>query len=185
MLNFAQVITVQVDDMTDDIQEDYEEFDEGPSKTQIKREMKGLQEMGAKLLKLNADQIKQLPLSDEMLAAVAEFRRIRSHEAQRRHLQYVGKVMRNEDIEAIEKKLALFDTTSDAYNRQFHMIEHWRDRLVAEGDPALNALIEEKPNTDRQMMRQLIRTAQKELKDGKPPAAARKIFQGLREIFGL
>lgn len=171
--------------MTDEIQEGYEEFEEGPSKTQIKREMKALQEMGAKLLTLNADQIKQLPLSDEMLAAIAESKRIRSHEAQRRHLQYIGKVMRKENTEAIAEKLALFDTTSDAYNRQFHMLEHWRDRLVAEGDPALNALVEQQPKTDRQMMRQLIRTAQKELKDGKPPAAARKIFRNLREIYGL
>ncbi|MDX1319284.1 MAG: ribosome biogenesis factor YjgA [Oceanospirillum sp.] len=171
--------------MTDEIQDDYEEFEEGPSKSQIKREMKALQEIGAKLLTLNADQIKQLPLSDEMLAAIDESRRIRSHEAQRRHLQYIGKVMRREDTEAISEKIALFDTTSDAYNRQFHMLEHWRDRLIAEGDSALNALIEEKPETDRQMMRQLIRTAQKELKNEKPPAAARKIFRALREIFGL
>ena len=171
--------------MTDEIQDDYEEFEEGPSKSQIKREMKALQEIGAKLLTLNADQIKQLPLSDEMLAAIDESRRIRSHEAQRRHLQSLGKVMRREDTEAISEKIALFDTTSDAYNRQFHMLEHWRDRLIAEGDSALNALIEEKPETDRQMMRQLIRTAQKELKNEKPPAAARKIFRALREIFGL
>lgn len=171
--------------MTDEIQDDYEEFEEGPSKSQIKREMKALQEIGAKLLTLNADQIKQLPLSDEMLAAIDESRRIRSHEAQRRHLQYIGKVMRREDTEAISEKIALFDTTSDAYNRQFHMLEHWRDRLIAEGDSALNALIEEKPETDRQMMRQLIRTAQKELKNEKPPAAARKIFRALREVFGL
>ena len=171
--------------MTDEIQDDYEEFEEGPSKSQIKREMKALQEIGAKLLTLNADQIKQLPLSDEMLAAIDESRRIRSHEAQRRHLQYIGKIMRREDTEAISEKIALFDTTSDAYNRQFHMLEHWRDRLIAEGDSALNALIEEKPETDRQMMRQLIRTAQKELKNEKPPAAARKIFRAFREIFGL
>ena len=171
--------------MTDEIQEGYEEYEEGPSKTQIKREMKALQEMGAKILSLNAEQIKQLPLSDEMLAAIDESRRIRSHEAQRRHLQYVGKVMRREDTEAIAEKIALFDTTSEAYNRQFHMLEHWRDRLIAEGDDALNALIAEKPDTDRQMMRQLIRTAQKELKSGKPPAAARKIFRSLRDIYSL
>ncbi len=185
VLNLSQVTTAQVKKMTDDIQEGYEEYEEGPSKTQIKREMKALQEMGAKILSLNAEQIKQLPLSDEMLSAIDESRRIRSHEAQRRHLQYVGKIMRREDTEAIAEKIALFDTTSEAYNRQFHMLEHWRDRLIAEGDDALNALIAEKPETDRQMMRQLIRTAQKELKNGKPPAAARKIFRSLRDIYGL
>lgn len=185
VLNLSQVKTAQVKKMTDDIQEGYEEYEEGPSKTQIKREMKALQEMGAKILSLNAEQIKQLPLSDEMLSAIDESRRIRSHEAQRRHLQYVGKIMRREDTEAIAEKIALFDTTSEAYNRQFHMLEHWRDRLIAEGDDALNALIAEKPETDRQMMRQLIRTAQKELKNGKPPAAARKIFRSLRDIYGL
>lgn len=180
-----KAINVQVNDMTDDFEAGYEEFEEGPSRSEIKREMKALQDMGGKLLTLNPEQIKQLPLSDDMLAAIAESRRIRSHEAQRRHLQYIGKLMRKEDSEMIAEKLALFDTTSDAYNRQFHQLEHWRDRLVAEGDKALNILIEEKPETDRQMMRQLIRTAQKELQTGKPPAAARKIFRALREIYGL
>lgn len=171
--------------MSEEIFDEYEEYEEGPSKTQIKREMQALQDMGKKILGLSADQQKQLPLSDDMYAAIDEYRRIRSHEAQRRHLQYVGKVMRRQDVDAISEKLALFDTTSDAYNRQFHKLEHWRDRLVAEGDKALNELMAEKPDADRQSLRQLIRTAQKEQSQGKAPAAARKIFRKLRDIYDL
>lgn len=185
MLNLTRLITAQVDDMSEDVYDESEEFDFGPSKTQIKREMHALQEMGKKILELNKDQQQKLQLSDDMYRAIDEYHRIRSNEAKRRHLQYVGKLMRNEDSEAVAEKLALFDTTSDAYNRQFHKLEHWRDRLVAEGDSALNALVAEQPDTDRQTMRQLIRTAQKEQSQGKPPAAARKIFRKLREIYDM
>ncbi|OPX54953.1 ribosome-associated protein [Oceanospirillum multiglobuliferum] len=167
--------------MTEDTFDEYE----APSKSQIKREMHALQVLGKKLLELNADQLKQIVLTDDMLAAIAESRRIRAHEAQRRHLQYIGKLMRHEDIEAISAKLALFDSSSDEYNKQFHQLEHWRDRLVAQGDDALNLLMNEKPEADRQSFRQLIRQAQKEQSQGKPPAAARKIFRELRTLYGL
>lgn len=167
--------------MTEDTFDEYE----APSKSQIKREMHALQALGKKLLELNADQLKQIVLTDDMLAAIAESRRIRAHEAQRRHLQYIGKLMRHEDIEGISAKLALFDSTSEAYNQQFHQLEHWRDRLVAQGDDALNLLMEEKPNADRQAFRQLIRQAQKEQAQGKPPAAARKIFRELRTLYDI
>jgi ribosome-associated protein len=186
VLNLSRLITAQVDDMSEDVIDEFEEFDEGPSKTQIKREMHALQELGKKVLELNKDQQQKLSLSDEMYTAIDEYHRIRSNEAKRRHLQYVGKVMRRQDdIEAIANRIALFDTTSDAYNRQFHQLEHWRDRLIAEGDKALNELIAEKPDTDRQTLRQLIRAAQKEQSQQKPPASSRKIFRKLREIFDM
>ena len=54
---------------------------------------------------------------------------------------------------------------------------HLCERLLQEGDGALQALIEEFPNLDRNHLRQLIRTAKQESSQNSPPKAYRKIFQ--------
>ncbi len=97
-----------------------------------------------------------------MLAAVEETSRIRSHEGRRRHMQYVGKLMRREDLNAIQ---AVFDEIEqEARHRDlaFHRLEKWRDRLLDEGDEAVEAFIADFPDVDRQALRQLIRNAKSE-----------------------
>ena len=55
-----------------------------------------------------------------------------------------------------------------------HRIEEWRDRLLRDGDDAINDLLAALPNADRQQLRQLVRTAKAEAAADKPPAAARR-----------
>ena len=43
-----------------------------------------------------------------------------------------------------------------------HRVEDWRDRLLAEGDKALAALLDDYPQADRQQLRTLVRNAQAE-----------------------
>ena len=78
-----------------------EELVERPSKSQLKREMIELQALGKKIIDLPEGQRAKFPLSDDMLAAIEETHRIRSHEGLRRHMQYVGKLMRKEDLDAV------------------------------------------------------------------------------------
>ena len=65
-----------------------------------------------------------------------------------------------------------------------HHIERWRDRLLEEGDTALELLLEEYPLADRQYLRQSIRNAKKEMQANKPPKTARGLFKYLRELLG-
>ena len=100
-------------------------------------------------------------------------------------MQYVGKLMRREDLEAIQ---AVFDEVEQEKRHRdlaFHRLEKWRDRLIEEGDDAVEAFIEEHPDVDRQALRQLIRNAKNERERGKPPANARKLFRLIRETAGL
>lgn len=152
------------------------------SKSQRKREMHALQEVGQQMLALNPQQQAQLPISDDMRAALAEARRIHSNEAQRRHLQYIGKLMRAEDIEQIQRTLQAFDPTSRLHQQHFHQLEQWRDRLLTETEQAFEQWLALHPQTDRQTLRQLIRNAHKEADQGKPPTSARKLFRYLREL---
>ena len=63
-----------------------------------------------------------------------------------------------------------------------HRVEDWRDRLLADGDKALAALLDDYPQADRQQLRTLVRNAQAEKAKNKPPRAYREIFQVLRTL---
>ncbi len=155
---------------------------EAKSKTQVKREMEALQELGKKLLSQKADILDKMPLSDEMRKAIEEDRRIRQREAKRRHLQYIGRLMRDEDADAIAAVLEQHEAGTRAYNQRFHKLEQWRDRLINEGDEALSAFMDAYPQAELQHLRQLIRNARREAAQEKPPASARKLFKYLREL---
>ncbi len=161
--------------------QDEEQLDEGKSKSQVKRELHGLQELGRRLTELKPAQLDKLPLTDKLRRALDEAHRHTARGALKRHLSFVGKLMRDQDIETIQAYVDRLDSSSQAHAQHFHSIERWRDRLVS-GDPAQQeAFIAEFPETDRQNLRSLVRQAQKEAAENKPPAAARKIFKLVRE----
>lgn len=161
--------------------QDEEQLDDGKSKSQIKRELHELQDLGRRLTELKPAQLDKLPLTDKLRRALDEAHRHTARGALKRHLSFVGKLMRDQDIEAIQAYVDRLDSSSQVHAQHFHNIERWRDRLVS-GDPAQQeAFIAEFPETDRQNLRSLVRQAQKEAAENKPPAAARKIFKLVRE----
>ncbi len=131
------------------------------SKTQIKREMQELQAIGERLLKVKKANLKNFPLNDELLAAVEESSRIKSHEGMRRHLQYIGKQMRHADVEGIVKELDKLDPASELYLRIQNQAEAWRLKLI-KTDNTEGEWFERFPETDRQQFRSIVRAAKKE-----------------------
>ncbi|MBM7061563.1 ribosome-associated protein [Pseudomonas sp. UL073] len=152
------------------------------SKTQVKRELHALQELGERLTTLKPDLIAKLPLTEALQRALAEAPKHTAHAARKRHIQFIGKLMREQDIEAILALVDQLDSSTREYNERFHALERWRDRLVAGGDEALEQFVVDYPETDRQHLRGLIRHAQHEAARNKPPSAARKIFKYIREL---
>lgn len=159
-----------------------DDFIEEKSKSQIKREFLALQDLGARLAGLKPEILNRLPLNDALRKALEESPRHTRHIARKRHNQYLGKLLRGHDIEAIQSVLDNFDSASREYNNRFHQLERWRERLLDEGDEALQELMQEYPDIDSQHLRGLIRQAQHERAREKPPAAARKLFRYLRDI---
>ncbi len=167
------------------------EFDDQPnpdeeelpkSKSRIKREMEALQQLGAKLVELGDGQLAQLPLDDKLRKAIVDARGMKQREGRRRQLQFIGKLMRKADHEAIEEGYRLFTEKDRKSVQRHHQVERWRDRILAEGDTALNDFFSAFPQADRQHLRQLLRTALKEQAHNKPPAQARKLFRYIREL---
>ena len=152
------------------------------SKSQIKREMHALQDLGKELVNLPKEQFAKLTLPDEIREAILEAQRIRQHGAHKRQLQYIGKRLREVDAEQIRAQVDTLAGQSKQAAANLHLIERWRDNLLSEGDDALAQLVSEFPHADRQYLRQLIRNAKKETKENKPPKSARALFKYLRDL---
>lgn len=150
------------------------------SKSQRKREMSALQDLGAELVKLAPERLAGLDLPEALREAVLEARRLSSHGALRRQLQYIGKLMRDVDSAPIAAQLAALRGESAAAKAAFHALERWRERLLAD-DQALTEWLTAHPHADAQRVRQLIRNARRELAAGEPPKSRRELFRLLRE----
>lgn len=137
--------------------------DEEKSKSQIKREMQAYQELGRRLVELKPAQLEKLPLTDKLRAALEEAHRHTARGALKRHLSFVGKLMREQpDLEAIQAYVERLDSSSQAHAQYFHQLERWRDRLLTGSPEEQEAFIAAYPDADRQTIRQLVRQAQKE-----------------------
>jgi ribosome-associated protein len=159
-----------------------EPTDERPSKTQLKKQAHELQALGEALAALSDDKLETLPMSETLLDAVREFRRVRSHEGRRRHLQYIGKLMRLAPIEPLREAVAGAQLGSAQNTLELHRGETWRVNLVND-DAALTRWMAEYPQADLQRLRSLIRAARKdallppEQRHGK---AWRELFQFIK-----
>lgn len=152
-----------------------------PNKTQLKREIRELNQLGQELLKLPSNALDKIPLSDSMKSAVNEGKRL-SKGALQRQLRRIASLMRNEDVAAIRFELDRHKQPSKEQTETLHQLEKWRDRLVAGDEPLLTSLIDQFPTIDRQYLRQLMRNAQREVKRANPPKSSRLIFQYLSQV---
>jgi ribosome-associated protein len=162
---------------------DEDDPDTPKSKSQRKREVNALQDLGTALEALPKDKLAKVPLPETLADALREAKRITSHEGKRRQMQYIGKLMRaltDEDVEAIRRVMATFVGASKAETARLHAIERWRDRLIA-GDDAVTEFIAAHPDTDVQALRTLVRNARKEAQLAKPPKSSRELFQMVKQ----
>ncbi|TDR70632.1 ribosome biogenesis factor YjgA [Paludibacterium purpuratum] len=155
--------------------------DEFVSKTQLKKQMDALQDLGRELLELSNDKLKKIDLPEDLADALREYKRISSHGAKKRQEQYIGRLMRDIDPEPIRAYLAIGKGESAAHTGWLHQVERWRERLL-EDDKTLPAFVDEFPQADVQQLRNLIRNARKEKLEARPPKFFRQLFQAIKDI---
>ena len=159
-----------------------DEDDLPKSKSQRKRDMTALQDIGAELESLPKDRLARVPMPEALADAIHAARKITSHEGKRRQMQFVGKVMRgldDDEIATIRAALEGFKGTSKAETARMHLIERWRELLLADDD-ALTKFLGEHPSVDVQSVRNIIRNSRKEKELAKPPKYFRELFQAIK-----
>lgn len=152
------------------------------SKSQRKRDMLALQKIGESLIKLTKEQLIAMDLPDNLLTAILDMKSLTSNEAKRRQLQYIGKMMRHTDIEAISQTLKRRTFIHQKNTAEFHLIEEWRDSLLLHGDDALNSFLMDYPEADRQQLRKLMRNAEHDKKHNKNTGCEKALFKYLQLI---
>lgn len=163
---------------------EFEQEYERPSKSELKRQVNALQELGEALVNEPRDRVKRVPMPEDVRDAILECQTITNHEGRRRQMQFVGKKMRTldeEEVAAIQRAIDSWKGASKADTAAMHALERRRDKLLAD-DNALTTLLAENPELDVQHLRTLIRNARKEQAENKPPKAYREIFQILKQL---
>lgn len=160
--------------------------EEAPRETrgEKKRKATQLERLGESLVHLPPAKLARVPMPDDLRAAVVEAARIKSsHGGYRRQVQFIGRIMRTIDAQPIADALETLKTEDAPSSRTFRAAEVWRERLIADGDKALEDLVREHTAADRTKLRQLLRQAQKEKAASKPPHATRALFRELKALF--
>lgn len=156
-----------------------------PSKTQLKQKSHELQALGVAVAALSDERLAALELPEALRDAIVEYRRTRSHEGRRRQMQYVGKLMRSADEDALREAVAAATLGSAKETLALHEAERWRAELIA-GDDALTRWLAAHPDTDAQQLRSLVRAARRDAASLPPeqrqPKSYRELFQFLKPL---
>ncbi|MDR2239219.1 MAG: DUF615 domain-containing protein [Zoogloeaceae bacterium] len=152
-----------------------------PSKSQKKRDMHALQALGEELATLPPARLARIEMPEALRAALQEAQRLTKHEARRRQMQYIGRLMRDADPAPIRAALDAIRGVSAAETGRQHRLERLRLRLL-EDEAALTEIGAAHPGADLTRLRQLRRNALKERDAGQPPRAFRELFRLLREL---
>lgn len=157
----------------------------GPSRSEQRRAALDVLSLGEKLATLTPVQLAKLPVPESLLPHIADTRRMTAHGARKRQVAFLAKQMRREDDETLDAIRDALDAGGDSARREtatLHRVEAWRDRLLAEGDIALSALLDAYPEADRQQLRQLLRNIGEERARNKPPHAFRELFREIKQL---
>ncbi len=153
-----------------------------PSKTRRKKTSHDLQKLGLALAELSDARLQALALDESLRDALMAAKTIRSHEGRRRHMQYVGKLMRRIDAGPLEEAVARAQIVPAKASLELHEAECWRSELIA-NDSALTLWVERFPNTDVPAFRTLIRAARKDasIPEQRSGKAFRELFQWIKQ----
>jgi len=151
-----------------------------PSKTRRKHEMHALQDLGEQLVSLDPARLRTLDLPERLHDAVLLARTITRHEARRRQMQYIGRLMRDVDPAPLAAALKRWSEGPAEEKARFAALERWRTRLLDDAT-GLADFVAEHPSADRAELADLVHAARAERTTGGPPHRQRALFRAIRK----
>jgi ribosome-associated protein len=151
------------------------------SKTRRKRQMHELQAVGEALTRLPRESLARLELPEALREAVLDARRFTKHEARRRQMQYIGRLMRDLDVGPIEAQLTALTAPSKRDTALFHLAEKWRTDILADR-AALQRFVQAFPEADPHRLRELAEAASEEIRQERTPKQFRELFHTINAI---
>ncbi len=153
------------------------------SKSQKKRDMDALQKVGEELVTLSPEALKKFELDENLLRAILEAKKIQKSKfgAQKRQMQYIGRLMRDVDAAPIIARLTEMKAPGKQANALHHLAERWRERLLADST-AIGAFLNDFPEADREALARDLAGAWEEQAKGKPPKHFRLLYQAIHKL---
>jgi len=155
---------------------------DGPSKSQLKRDMHGLQDLGMELLELTDAQLDNIEMDERLRDALRELRSLTSHEGRRRQAQYVGKLLRLADTGPFEIALNTLRDGKVRDNATLDKADFWRQKLM-DDDAALDEWVSAYPAGNTRQIRALIQDARRDREAESLPGAVKGRRHAYRELF--
>ena len=151
-----------------------------PNKTQLKRDMKVYHDLGRELVELAQNKLEDVSLSERMYDAIVSAKKMKKSALQRQ-FRFISSIMEEEDVDTILLELKQLALPQQKEVEEFHQVENWRDQLIGGDNNLIEQLVTD-IDADRQHIRQLVRNADKEAQQNKPPKSSRLLFQYLKEL---
>jgi len=137
-----------------------------------------LQDVGKALTRLPAEQLARIEMPESLRLAIVACRSMTRHEAVRRQLQFIGKLMRKIDCAPIAAQLESMHAPSHRQTALFHRAEKWRTELLAEPG-AVERFVAAYPKADARRLTALAAAALEERAGERPPKRYRELFQAI------
>ncbi len=163
-----------------------DEFDYGPSKSQLKREAEAKQELGGTLIQLSKSDLESLDLPITLFEAVVLAQSMKSDSSLKRQKQLLGKLMRqfdDEDYDRLSKRLERLRSGSEQQRMVEKWVENKVERLLNQDASVNDEIVEQLEGIDFQYMRQLVRNSINEIKKGGKSRSRTLLFRYLRDKF--
>jgi ribosome-associated protein len=160
---------------------DREDYDR-PSKSQRKRTMHELQDLGDALVALRPEQLATFELPEVLMDAIELARKITAHEGRRRQMQYIGRLMRDVDPAPVRARLDELAAGPREDAARHRLAEEWRTRLLAPGEAALAEFTQLNPGVDTARLRKLVAEAREEKARGGTPHATRALYRAVHKL---
>ncbi|MBA6232728.1 MULTISPECIES: ribosome biogenesis factor YjgA [unclassified Colwellia] len=161
---------------------DIDELDEElKSKSEVKREMIQLQIFGQSLIDLSKHQRSKIPFTEDIKDALILADKIKNkHEALRRHVRHLARMLSEADLEPIKHALDVMANKHQQETAKFIKLEKMRDDVIDQGSDFVEGLLSEHESMERQKLRQLVRQAAKEKKAEKLGKYHKELFDYLK-----
>lgn len=158
------------------------EMEELKSKTEIKKEMHQLQDFAQSLVEMSKHQRSLISLTDDLKDAMIVADKIKNkHEAMRRHIRHIAKILLETDLAPIHQAIDVMANKHQQSTAKFVRLETLRDELIEQGNDAVETTLAEFEKMERQKLKQLVRHAAKEKKTEKLGKHYRNLFAYLKE----
>lgn len=157
-----------------------------PSRSQLKRNSTATQKLGEELAALSPNLWKKFSISEDLLAALKEHLRLKSHEAKRRHLQFIGRLMRGEDAIRVEQELAALKAGHEQQTAGFHLLEDLRDRILEDEQAAWEDVHKQLASLGPEQAEEQLKTLKecaKAARTRKDKGSFRSLFRALKNIY--